>query len=114
MTDTTMQLLSQGTDPVKMPDFDILAEGKTLSGVAERLMSLSLTDNRGFEADQLTITMDDARVFKTTINLATVGNKLEAGTQYNIALQIGQDKVTLGEITASPWGYAAGGVLETE
>ncbi|EPQ6420830.1 TPA: phage late control D family protein, partial [Escherichia coli] len=44
MTDTTMQLLSQGTDPVKMPDFDILAEGKTLSGVAERLMSLSLTD----------------------------------------------------------------------
>ncbi len=62
----------------------------------------------------ITITMDDARVFKTTINLATVGNKLEAGTQYNIALQIGQDKVTLGEITASPWGYAAGGVLETE
>lgn len=60
MTDTTMQLLSQGTDPVKMPDFDILAEGKTLSGVAERLMSLSLTDNRGFDADQLTITLDDA------------------------------------------------------
>ncbi|END46212.1 late control D domain protein, partial [Escherichia coli 2854350] len=24
MTDTTMQLLSQSTDPVKMPDFDIL------------------------------------------------------------------------------------------
>jgi len=34
--------------------------------------------------------------------------------QYNIRLQIGQDKVTLGEIAASPWGYAAGGVLETE
>ena len=62
----------------------------------------------------ITITMEDARVFKTTINLATVGNKLEAGTQYNINLQIGQDKVTLGSITASPWGYAAGGVLETE
>ena len=62
----------------------------------------------------IVITMDDARVFKTTINLATVGNKLEAGTQYNIALQVGQDKVTLGDITASPWGYAAGGVLETE
>ena len=59
MTDTTMQLLSQSTDPVKMPDFDILAEGETLSGVAERLMSLSLTDNRGFDADQLTITLDD-------------------------------------------------------
>ena len=62
----------------------------------------------------ITITMEDARVFKTTINLATVDNKLEAGTQYNIALQVGQDKVTLGGITASPWGYAAGGVLETE
>ena len=58
--------------------------------------------------------MEDARVFKTTINLATVENMLEAGVQYIIKLQIGQDKVTLGEITASPWGYAAGGVLETE
>lgn len=62
----------------------------------------------------IVITMDDARVFKTTINLATVENMLEAGVQYNIKLQIGQDKVTLGGITASPWGYAAGGVLETE
>ena len=62
----------------------------------------------------ITITMEDARVFKTTINLATVENMLEAGVQYNIALQIGQDKVTLGSITAIPWGYAAGGVLETE
>ena len=62
----------------------------------------------------ITITMEDARVFKTTINLATVENMLEAGVQYNIALQIGQDKVTLGEITANPWGYATGGVLETE
>lgn len=60
MTNTTMQLLNQNAAPVKMPDFDILAEGKTLSGVAERLMSLSLTDNRGFEADQITITLDDA------------------------------------------------------
>ena len=62
----------------------------------------------------ITITMEDARVFKATVNLATVDNMLEAGTQYNIALQVGQDKVTLGSITASPWGYAAGGVLETE
>ena len=60
------------------------------------------------------ITMADGRKFKTTINLATVDNMLGAGVQYNIKLQIGQDKVTLGEITASPWGYATGGVLETE
>ena len=62
----------------------------------------------------ITITMEDARVFKTTINLATVENKLEAGTQYNIALQIGQDKVTLGGIDAEPWVPSTGGVLETE
>ena len=62
----------------------------------------------------ITITMEDARVFKATINLATVENMLEAGVQYNIKLQIGQDKVTLGEITADPWAYATGGVLETE
>ena len=63
----------------------------------------------------ITITMEDARVFKTTINLATVENMLEAGVQYNIALQIGQDKVTLGEITASSWGSPVdSGQLETE
>ena len=63
----------------------------------------------------VTITMEDARVFKTTINLATVDNKLEAGVQYNIKLQIGQDKVTLGGITASSWGSPVdSGVLETE
>ena len=60
------------------------------------------------------ITMDDGRTFTTTVNLAGVDNQLAAGTQYNINLQVGQDKVTLGSITASPWGYATGGVLETE
>ena len=46
--------------------------------------------------------------------LATVDNQLESGVQYNIKFQVGQDKVTIGSITAMPWGYAAGGVLETE
>ena len=58
------------------------------------------------------ITMEDNRVFTTTVTCPN--GKLEAGTQYNIKLQVGQDKVTLGNITASPWGYATGGVLETE
>ena len=49
----------------------------------------------------ITITMEDARVFKTTINLATVDNKLEAGVQYNIALRIGKDKVTIEQISTS-------------
>ena len=58
------------------------------------------------------ITMEDNRVFTTTVTCPN--GKLEAGTQYNINLQVGQDKVTIGSITASPWGYATGGVLETE
>ena len=60
------------------------------------------------------ITMSDGRTFTTTVSLAGSDNKLAAGTQYNINLQVGQDKVTIGSITASPWGYATGGVLETE
>ena len=62
----------------------------------------------------IVITMSDGRKFTADISLAGVNNKLASGYRYNIALQVGQDKVTLGSITASPWGYAAGGVLETE
>ena len=58
------------------------------------------------------ITMEDNRVFTTTVTCPN--GRLEAGTQYNISLQVGQDKVTIGSITAMPWGYAAGGVLKTE
>ena len=90
---------------------DLLEANTTLAMANNELLVIPMASCTSLP---ITITMEDARVFKTTINLATVGNKLEAGTQYNIALQIGQDKVTLGSITASPWGYAAGGVLETE
>lgn len=60
------------------------------------------------------VTMNSGKVFTTTVDLATVDNQLESGVQYNINFQVGQDKVTIGSITASPWGYAAGGVLKTE
>ena len=62
----------------------------------------------------IVITMSDGRKFTADISLAGVNNKLASGYRYNISLQVGQDKVTLGSITASPWGYATGGVLETE
>ena len=60
------------------------------------------------------VTMNSGKVFTTTVDLATVDNQLESGVQYNIKFQVGQDVVTIGSITAMPWGYAAGGVLETE
>lgn len=58
------------------------------------------------------ITMEDNRVFTTTVTCPD--GKLEAGTQYNISLQVGQDKVTIGGITAESWIPSNGGVLETE
>ncbi|WP_287880717.1 phage late control D family protein [Aquitalea sp.] len=45
----------------KQPAFTITLDGKNISSkLADRLISLTLTDNRGFEADQLDIVLDDA------------------------------------------------------
>lgn len=45
----------------KTPAFSIVVDGKDSTAVMDgRLMSLTLTDNRGFEADQLDLELDDA------------------------------------------------------
>ena len=63
----------------------------------------------------IVIKMESGRVFSANISLANVDNKLEGGTQYTITLQVGQDKVTLGDISAASWGTPVeGGDLETE
>ena len=66
------------------------------------------------ESFPIVITMNDGRVFKATISLAAVENELKFNSQYNIRLQIGQDKVFVGDITAAPWVAENGGNLETE
>lgn len=48
------------TEAVKIPAFSITLGGKSLKELSDRLISLSLTDNRGFEADQLTLSIDDS------------------------------------------------------
>lgn len=46
--------------PHKRPAWTLTVDGADItSRIAERLISLTLTDNRGFEADQLDITLDD-------------------------------------------------------
>ncbi|WP_342337810.1 phage late control D family protein [Citrobacter freundii] len=51
-------LLNSGS---KTPAFSVTIEGKDITTVLDkRLMSLTLTDNRGFEADQLDLELDDA------------------------------------------------------
>lgn len=45
----------------RSPAFSITIEGKDVTTALDaRLMSLTLTDNRGFEADQLDLELDDA------------------------------------------------------
>lgn len=77
----------------------------------KELLVIPMEDCSSFE---VVITMEDSRVFTTTVSLAGVDSKLAAGTQYNITLQVGQDRVTLGGITAEDWKSADGGNLETE
>ncbi|EAZ5467761.1 phage late control D family protein, partial [Salmonella enterica] len=46
-------------DAVKVPDFSITEDGNELDDLNRRIMSVSMTDNRGFEADQVVISVDD-------------------------------------------------------
>ena len=83
----------------------------TLEMKNNELLVIPMADCESFD---VVITMSDGKKFTTTVSLAGSDNKLAAGTQYNISLQVGQDKVTIGGITAMPWIPSIGGVLETE
>lgn len=68
----------------------------------------------------VTITMKDGRVFKTTVSCPLISENgtetgFASGTQYNITLKVGQDIVTIGNITTTDWEHF-GSVynLETE
>lgn len=56
----------------------------------------------------IVITTSAGKIFQTDISLASVDNKLEAGTQYTINLKIGKDKVTVEQVSMgdfdSPFG----------
>ncbi|MCQ8910038.1 phage late control D family protein, partial [Escherichia albertii] len=44
-----------------MPDYMLMLDSRDITGnISDRLMSMTLTDNRGFEADQLDIELNDA------------------------------------------------------
>ncbi|PLN99922.1 phage late control D family protein [Klebsiella michiganensis] len=45
----------------RIPVFNVLMGGKALTVLGEKLISLELTDNRGFNADELTISVDDSQ-----------------------------------------------------
>lgn len=51
----------------------------------------------------VTVTMSTDQVFTTTVSLENVKDQLASGTQYNITIQVGQDVVNIGDITANSW-----------
>ncbi|SUQ39554.1 Phage protein D [Yokenella regensburgei] len=48
-------------DLSRVPAFNVMLGGKALIMLDEKILSLELTDNRGFNADELTITVDDSQ-----------------------------------------------------
>ena len=59
---------------------------------------------------KLTVKLSDDREFTKALS----SHAFESGNHYRITLQVGQDNITLGDITASPWENNVGGELETE
>lgn len=55
-----MNMLDDDARYSPCPAFSIQIGGKQLTALDDRLISLTLTDNRGFEADMLDLTLDDA------------------------------------------------------
>lgn len=56
-----LDMLNLNAGGVLTPDFMLMLDSKDITGnIRNRLMSLTMTDNRGFEADQLDIELDDA------------------------------------------------------
>ncbi|MGL9724859.1 phage late control D family protein [Sodalis sp. (in: enterobacteria)] len=57
----SLSALLDSTTGGHTPDWRLSVDGVDITGnIAQRLMSLTLTDNRGFEADQLDIELDDS------------------------------------------------------
>ncbi|MEH6018634.1 phage late control D family protein [Klebsiella variicola] len=56
-----LDMLNLNAGGVLTPDFMLMLDSKDItSNISNRLVSLTMTDNRGFEADQLDIELDDA------------------------------------------------------
>ncbi|AIN15714.1 phage late control D family protein [Yersinia pseudotuberculosis] len=81
------------------PDYSISVDGidKT-GGIKKRLMSLTLTDNRGFEADQLDIEFDDA---DGKVELPRRGAKIAVSLGWKGAALIDKGTFTVDEIEHS-------------
>jgi hypothetical protein len=56
-TNSSRSYVEKLSEVVKKPDFSITLGGVELTELADRITSLSVTDNNGFDADQLTLSL---------------------------------------------------------
>ncbi|WP_150739860.1 phage late control D family protein [Pandoraea anapnoica] len=91
------KLLGAQDDMVPVPVYRISKDGKDITGAfTGRLVSLSLEENRGFEADQLDIELDDS---DGTLELPSRGAKLAVAFGWKHEGLIDKGKFTVDEIT---------------
>ena len=64
------------------PAYQLLIDGKDVSAtIRPRLMSLNITDNRGFEADTIDIELDDTAKGNPQLSIAAANTLLAACTR---------------------------------
>lgn len=82
----------------------------------------SSTANAGMNSTYEAILIPQTAAFTLTISLsnnseyqlAVPSHTFEAGTCYTLTIQVGQDKVTIGNITQTPWQDVSGGDLTAQ
>lgn len=91
-----LDALNYETSGVLKPDFILTLGSKDITGnISSRLISMTMTDNRGFEADQLDIVLDDS---DGLLELPTRGASLSLYLGYAGYALIGKGSFTVDEI----------------
>ena len=88
-------------------DIDMVKSTTTTSGMNSTYEAILIPQTAPFT---LTIRLDDNSEYQ----LAVPSHTFAAGTCYTLTIQVGQDKVTLGSITQTPWSEENGGPLTAQ
>ena len=81
--------------------------GTQATGMNSTFESIIIPQTAAFS---LTITLSN----NTTYKMSIPSHNFNAGTCYTLTMQVGQDKVTLGNITQTPWQDVSGGNLTAQ
>ena len=81
--------------------------GTQATGMNSTFESIIIPQTAAFS---LTITLSN----NATYQMSIPSHKFEKGTCYTLTMQVGQDKVTIGNITQTPWQDVSGGELTAQ